>query len=79
MESQGGPSAKEFEQMIERKLALAKAGVKDESELSDMQKNTMRALGLLPPLPEPPKQTSRKPARKLEGMPDEIEIDDPTE
>jgi hypothetical protein len=41
-------SLNELAKLIERKLALARAGVKDEKELTPMQRNTMRALGVLP-------------------------------
>lgn len=62
----GGPSPADLAAHFERQLALAKAGVKDESELTPQQRATMKALGI--PLREPD-----------EPEKDEIEVIEPTE
>lgn len=75
----GLPSAIEMSAIVERQLALAKAGVKDENELTPEKRNTMRALGLL----SGPMESVSKPIRRVYETPeppneDEVEVDEPT-
>lgn len=60
MREKGGPSADVLSNYIERKLTLSKHGVKDESELTEMQRNTLKALGKLPDIPDHMKEVVKE-------------------